>query len=213
MDEAFFNPHRPIVRWTVARKQLLLEAYRRGEIGDRDLRLIHDLGPEELAEWQRRNGSGGESGRARLRNRGRRVRPDPTSTSTGNTDVSLPVDRTAEPCSRSLASRGRVEEKKLPVEAEPVKAIEPVKLTVERRSEPEPVKAIAPVKLSKGLCRVTVERRGEPDLVFDFSGADHKRRMRHWFDMYIVNAAHNPSIYAVVMVADGQRIEDWRPRH
>lgn len=62
-----FDPHRPVVRWTTWRKQMILEALDQGRLTVDDIGRVHNIGPDELAEWRRRNGSGGETGRRRLR--------------------------------------------------------------------------------------------------------------------------------------------------
>lgn len=67
MPITFFDPRQPTGRWTCWRKQAVVEALARGEISTAEILQIHGISPEELSEWQRRNGTGGEAGRKRLR--------------------------------------------------------------------------------------------------------------------------------------------------
>jgi hypothetical protein len=59
-----FDPHHRIVRWTARHKQAMVEAFQAGKITADELWTIHGISNVELAEWVRRNNSGG---RKRLR--------------------------------------------------------------------------------------------------------------------------------------------------
>lgn len=62
-----FDLTQPVQRWTPRRKRYLINAYANGQISAADILAIHNISTEELTEWQRRDGEGGDVGLRRLR--------------------------------------------------------------------------------------------------------------------------------------------------